>query len=71
MEIYLTNNFRDNYIKIILILFCVTEEINMSIIESKVCIKCGSVNIQLDKEKFVCGDCGLTFCVFNGGKKHP
>ncbi|MGH1567304.1 MAG: hypothetical protein ACRBB5_07815 [Nitrosopumilus sp.] len=43
----------------------------MSIIESKVCIKCGSVHIQLDKEKFVCGDCGLTFCVFNGGKKHP
>ena len=36
----------------------------MTRIESKICIKCGSSKIKLDKEKFVCRDCGLLFCVF-------
>ena len=38
----------------------------MTRIESKMCLKCGSENIDSDKEQFVCLDCGLVFCLFDG-----
>lgn len=35
-------------------------------VESKMCIKCGSTNIYQNEGNFVCKDCDLKFCVFEG-----
>ena len=42
----------------------------MTRIQSKMCIKCGSSNIKKDEGKFLCGDCGLGFCIFEAKKEH-
>ena len=42
----------------------------MTVMKNEICIKCGSSNITLDKEKSVCGDCGLVFCMFKGNGEY-
>ena len=37
--------------------------------ESKTCLKCGSYNITLHDDRFVCKDCGLGFYLVENRKR--